>query len=198
MHLFGSFACCRPTHSQHRPKIASVVSRPAPCWNAAVRRDVVALNVAERAVADESQFVRELRKLPPLALRLSSAHQCIAPVERRVICEINRDSLIEVRAGKWNHRIPIATEIPTSLDAVARFENGGRTGISGMRLRRRLRGEPDCRTRLDNHRLTQTIAAEHSWSRGRKDQVDATAIGQRAPNAIWRLGVRMPQDRATA
>src|SRR5262245_50880636 len=101
MHLFGSFACCRPTHSQHRPKLAGVVSRPAPCWNAAVRRDVVALKVAERAVADESQFVRELRELPPLDLRLASAHQCIAPAERRVSCEINRDSLIEVRAGKW-------------------------------------------------------------------------------------------------
>src|SRR5262245_31202158 len=198
MHLFGSFACCRPTHSQHRPKIASVVSRPAPCWNAAVRRDIVTIHVGESAVADESQFVRELRKLPPLALRLPSAHQCIAPVERRVICEINRDSLIEMRAGKWNHRSPLAPEIPTGLDTVARFENSGCAGISRMHLRRRLRAEPDCRTRLDDHRLAQAVAAEHSWSRRRDDQVDATTIWQRTANAIWRLGVRMPQPRPAA
>src|SRR5262245_40383985 len=174
MHPFGSFACSRSTYGQHCPKIASVVGRPASCWDADVRRDVVALHEGESAVADESQFVCELRKLPPLALRLPPAHQCVAPVERRVICEINRDSLIEVRAGKWNHRIPIETERPSGLDAVARFENGGRAGISRMHLRRRLRGEPDCRTRLDNHSLSQTIATEHSWRRGRKDQADAT------------------------
>src|SRR5258708_5423622 len=123
---------------EHCAEIACVVGDPAASYTDSLPIDVIPLDVRRHTAALQTQFVRQVRKLPPLASRLPPAHERIAPEERRVRREIDVNPLAKSRLWKRNQRIPDALQTTARSNTVGRGDAGNGTIVCRVCLHRRL------------------------------------------------------------